>query len=92
MNFENTLTRDEEDTLRQWIGTHTWGFTIGALHYLADGGGKTSSDPCRLYFEKRNYYYAQVMESYAAPTPDHYTPEALRAEPRHPEEGEGPES
>jgi hypothetical protein len=92
MNFENTLSRGEEDTLRQWIGTHTWGFTIGALHYLADGAGKTSSDPCRLYFEKRDYYYAQVMESYAAPTSDHETLEASQVEPGDPGGGEGPES
>ena len=62
MRFKNTLTRDEEDILRQWIGTHTWGYTIGALHRLAEGGGKTSSDPCRVYFDKHDYYYGQEVD------------------------------
>jgi hypothetical protein len=92
MRFENTLTRDEEDILRQWIGTHTWGFTIGALHRLAEGGGKTSSDPCRLYFENRDYYYGQEVDFIAAPAPDHDSQEALQVEPGHSQEGEGPES
>jgi len=29
MSFVNTLTKEEEDTLRQWIGTHTWGIQLG---------------------------------------------------------------
>ena len=92
IRFDNTLTKEEEDTLRQWIGTHTWGFTIGGLHYLAEDGGKTSPDPCRLYFEKRDYYYGQEVDSYAAPVPDQDGPEALQVEPGHPQEGESPES
>jgi hypothetical protein len=88
MSFENTLTKEEEDTLRQWIGTHTWGDTIGALYRLVEGGGKTSPDPCRLYFEKRDYYYGQEVDSNAAPVPDHDGPEALQVEPCHPQEGE----
>ena len=84
IRFENTLSRDEEDILRQWIGTHTWGFTIGALYRLAEGGGKTSPDPCRLYFEKRDYYYGQEVGSLAAPTPDDDSQEALQVEPGMP--------
>jgi hypothetical protein len=42
------------------------------------------SDPCRLYFEKRDYYYRQEVDSNAAPMPDHDTPEALPVEPGHP--------
>jgi hypothetical protein len=63
MRFQNTFTRDEEDTLRQWIGTHTWGQTLLAIYQLSHGGGKTSSDPCRLYFEKRDYFYDQYVAS-----------------------------
>ena len=81
MRFENTLTRDEEDIFRQWIGTHTWGDTIGALHQLADGGGKTSPDPCRLYFDRRDDYYRQAVDFMNAPMPD---PEASQVEPGQP--------
>lgn len=81
IRFENTLTRDEEDTLRQWIGTHTWGYTIGALHWLADGGGKNSPDPCRLYFDKRDDYYRQAVGFDAAPAPGRDTSGASQVEP-----------
>ena len=87
MRFENTLTRDEEDVFRQWIGTHTWGYTIMALHRLADGGGKTSPDPCRLYFDKRDDYYRQAVHFINAPAPGDDTPEASQVDPGHPEEG-----
>jgi hypothetical protein len=63
MRFENTLTSEEEDIFRQWIGTHTAGYTLLALYRLADGGGKTCPDPCRLYFEKRDYFYGQYVAS-----------------------------
>jgi len=35
--FENTLTKEEEDVFRQWIGTHNWRYTLMALYPLADG-------------------------------------------------------
>jgi hypothetical protein len=63
VRFENTLTRDEEDTLRQWIGTHTWGHTLTAIYQLSRGEGGGSTDPCRLYFEKRDYFYDQYVAS-----------------------------
>ena len=80
MRFENTLTREEEDTFRQWIGTHKWGFTIGAIHHLAEGGGKTSSDACRLYFEKRDYFYGQELASLDIPVPASPSVEPGRSE------------
>jgi len=89
---ENTLTRDEEDIFRQWIGTHTWGYTIGALHRLADGGGKNSPDPCRLYFDSRDDYYRQAVDFATAPAPESDTPGTSQVDPRHPEEGEGSKS
>jgi hypothetical protein len=81
MRIENTLTRDEQDIFRQWIGTHTWGYTIGALHRLADSGGKTSPDPCRLYFDKRDDYYRQAVDFATAPAPEGDTPGALQVDP-----------
>ena len=90
MSFENTLTRDEEDALRQWIGTHTWGNTIMALHRLAHGGGRTSPDPCRLYFDKRDDYYRQAVDFMNAPAPD--TPGTSRVDPGPRKEGEDSES
>jgi hypothetical protein len=63
-----------------------------AIHRLADGGGKNSTDPCRLYFDKRDYYYGQEVDFIAAPTPDHDSQGALQVEPGHSQEGEGPES
>jgi hypothetical protein len=59
---------------------------------LAEDEGKTSPDPCWLYFEKRDYYYGQEVDSYAAPIPDRPVPEASQVEPGHPGEGGGPES
>ena len=88
VRFENTLTRDEEDIFRQWIGTHTWGYTIGALHRLADGEGMNSPDPCRLYFDSRDDYYRQAVDFATAPAPDYSSPEAPQVDPGHPEEGE----
>jgi predicted transcriptional regulator len=88
MRFENTLTRDEEDSFRQWIGTHTWGYTIMALHRLADGEGKTSPDPCRLYFDKRDDYYRQAEDFMNAPAPGDDTAAALQVDPGPREEGE----
>jgi hypothetical protein len=61
--FENTLTREEQDILRQWIRAHTWGFTLKAFHWLAEDTGKDCPDPCRLYFEKRDHYYRQEVSS-----------------------------
>jgi hypothetical protein len=84
MRFENTLTRDEEDIFRQWIGTHMWGYTIMALHRLADGEGKNSPDPCRLYFDKRDYYYRQAMDFDAAPAPERDTAGAPQVDPGPP--------
>jgi len=88
MRFENTLTRDEEDIFRQWIGTHTWGYTIGALHRLADGGGKNSPDPCRLYFDKRDDYYRQAVDFATAPAPESDRSGASQVDPGPGEEGE----
>jgi hypothetical protein len=88
MHFENTLTRDEEDIFRQWIGTHTWGYTIGALHRLADGGGKNSPDPCRLYFDKRDDYYRQAVDFATAPAPESDRSGASQVDPGPGEEGE----
>ena len=65
IRFKNTLTREEQETLRLWIGTRrTPGFTKLAFHYLAEETGKDCPDPCRLYFEKRDHYYQQVLSSY----------------------------
>jgi hypothetical protein len=89
MHFENTLTRDEEDIFRQWIGTHTWGYTIGAHHRLADGGGKNSPDPCRLYFDKRDDYYRQAVDFATAPAPESDTSGALQVDPGPPRGGRG---
>ena len=88
MHFENTLTRDEEDIFRQWIGTHTWGYTIGALHRLADGGGKNSTAPCRLYFDKRDDYYRQAVDFATAPAPESDRSGASQVDPGPGEEGE----
>ena len=81
MRFENTLTSDEEDIFRQWIGTHTWGYTIMALYRLADGEGKTSPDPCRLYFDSRDDYYRQAVDFMNAPAPERDTSEAPQVDP-----------
>jgi hypothetical protein len=66
MRFENTLTREEQDILRQWIGAHTWLFTITAFRRLAEETGKDCSDPCRLYFERRDHYYEQALSHHNA--------------------------
>ena len=42
--------------------------------------------------EKRDYYYGQEVDSFAAPVPDPDGPKALQVEPGHPHEGENPES
>ena len=63
IRFENTLTREEQDTLRQWIGAHTWRFSIWAFDRLVEEVGKDCPDPCRLYFEKRDHFY-QLEVSY----------------------------
>jgi hypothetical protein len=89
MRFENTLTRGKEDIFRQWIGTHTWGHTIMALYRLADGGGKTSPDPCRLYFDKRDDYYRQEVDFITAPAPESDTAAALQVDPGPPQGGRG---
>lgn len=87
MRFDNTLTRDEEDVFRQWIGTRTWGYTIMALHRLADGEGKNSPDACRLYFDKREDYYRQAVDFMNAPAPESDTSGASQVDPG-PREGE----
>jgi hypothetical protein len=88
MSFENTLTKEEEDTLRQWIGTHTWGDTIGTLYHLVEGGGgRTSPDPCRLYFDKRDDYYRQAVDFMTAPAPEHETSGASQVDPGPPQGG-----
>jgi hypothetical protein len=92
MRFENTLTRDEEDIFRQWIGTHMWGNTFTALHMLADGEGKNSPDPCRLYFDKRDDYYRQAVDFINAPVPEQDTSEASQVDPGPGEEVEESES
>jgi hypothetical protein len=92
MRFENTLTRDEEDIFRQWIGRHTWGNTFGALHQLANGEGKNSPDPCRLYFDKRDDYYRQAVDFINAPAPEHDTPKASQVNPGPREDVEESES
>jgi len=61
--FKNTLTKEEQDTLRQWIGSRTAGFTRAALHWLAKEAGKDCPDPCRLYFERRDHYYQQAVDN-----------------------------
>lgn len=66
MRFENTLTREEQDILRQWIGAHTWLFTITAFRQLAEEAGKDCPDPCRLYFERRDHYYEQAVSHHNA--------------------------
>ena len=66
MRFENTLTREEQDILRQWIGAHTWLFTITAFRRLAEEAGKDCPDPCRLYFERRDHYYEQAVSHHNA--------------------------
>jgi hypothetical protein len=88
MRFENTLTDEEENTLRQWIGTRTWGYTLMALYRLADGEGKNSPDPCRLYFDKRDDYYRQAVDFDAAPAPERDTSGASQVDPGPREEGE----
>ena len=92
MRFDNTLTRDEEDIFRQWIGTHTWGYTIMALHQLADGEGKASPDPCRLYFDRRDDYYRQAVDFDLAPAPEDDTSEASQVNPGLRREGEDSEN
>jgi len=92
MRFENTLTRGEEDIFRQWIGTRTLGHTIMALHRLADSGGKTSPDPCRLYFDKREDYYRQAVDFDTAPAPEGDASEASHVDPGPREEGEDSKS
>jgi hypothetical protein len=87
MRFENTLTRDEEDIFRHWIGTHTWGYTIMALHRLGDGGGKTSPDPCRMYFDRRDDYYRQAVDFINAPAPESDTPVTSQVDPGPPRGG-----
>jgi len=88
IRFENSLTREEEDILRQWIGTHTWGYITGSLYRFVEGGGKTCPDPCRLYFEKRDDYYRQEVDSFAVPAPKHNMSAASQVEPGPPEEAE----
>jgi hypothetical protein len=88
MRFENTLTDEEENTLRQWIGTRTWGYTLMALYRLADGGGKTSPDPSRSYFDKRDDYYRQAVDFASAPAPESDTSGASLVDPGPCEEGE----
>jgi len=59
--FKNTLTREEQEILRQWIKARTWGHTKWAFHQLAEEAGKDCPDPCRLYFEKRDHYYQRAV-------------------------------
>ena len=66
IRFENTLTRDEQDILRQWIGAQKWWLTMKAFHQLAEEAGKDCSDPCRLYFERRDHYYEQTVSHHNA--------------------------
>jgi hypothetical protein len=66
IRFENTLTREEQDILRQWIGARTWFFTINAFHRLAENSGRNCPDPCRLYFERRDHYYGQAVSGHNA--------------------------
>jgi hypothetical protein len=87
MRFENTLTNEEESILRQWIGTHNWRHTLMAIYRLADGVGKTSPDPCRLYFDKRDDYYRQAVDFATAPAPESDTAAALQVDPGPREEG-----
>jgi hypothetical protein len=61
IRFENTLTREEQDVLREWIGAHKWWLTMKAFHQLAEEAGKDCPDPCRLYFEKRDHYYDRAV-------------------------------
>jgi hypothetical protein len=63
IRFENTLTKEEQDTLRQWIGSRTSGFTLKAFHWLAKEVGKDCPDACRLYFERRDQYYQQAVDN-----------------------------
>ena len=88
MRFENTLINEEERILRQWIGTHNWRSTLMAIYRLADGEGKNSPDPCRLYFDKRDDYYRQAVDFMNAPAPGDDTSGALQVDPGPREEGE----
>jgi len=68
------------------------GDTIGALYHLVEGGGKTSSDPCRLYFDKRDDYYHQAADFATAPAPEGDTPGTSQVDPGPREEGKDSES
>ena len=92
MRFDNTLINEEESILRQWIGTHNWRHTLMAIYRLADGEGKTSPDPCRSYFDKRDDYYRQAVDFMNAPAPEHDTSGASLVDPGPHEEGEEPRS
>jgi hypothetical protein len=92
MRFDNTLINEEESILRQWIGTHNWRHTLMAIYRLADGEGKTSPDPCRSYFDKRDDYYRQAVDFATAPAPERDTPGTSQVDPGHPEEGEDSKS
>jgi hypothetical protein len=59
---------------------------------LAEDEGKTSPDPCRLYFEKRDVYYGQHVESLNAPAPASESSAPPQVEPGHLEGEERPES
>ena len=87
MRFDNTLIYEEESILRQWIGTHNWRSTLMAIYRLADGEGKTSPDPCRLYFDKRDDYYRQAVDFMNAPAPESDTSGTLQVDPGPPREG-----
>jgi hypothetical protein len=88
MRFDNTLINDEESILRQWIGTHNWRSTLMAIYRLADGEGKTSPDPCRLYFDRREDYYRQAVDFATAPAPEYETSGVAQVDPGPREEGE----
>ena len=61
IRFENTLTVEEQDILRQWIGAHKWWLTMKAFHQLAEDAGKGCPDPCRLYFDRRDHYFDRAV-------------------------------
>jgi hypothetical protein len=81
MRFDNTLINVEESSLREWIGTHNWRYTLMAIYGLTDGEGENSPDPCRLYFDSRDDYYRQAVDFATAPAPERDTSGALQVDP-----------
>jgi hypothetical protein len=62
LRFHNTLATEEQNALRQWIKGRQWYLTLEAIRYL-NSDSESPADPCRSYFQSREKYYREAMES-----------------------------